>query len=407
MPLLGERLSFWPESRPLICFQGQGSRFEILPISFTEIPFSEFAEKTLMSRPALFNPHCPFQTGFVGLLPYDGQKPRVYRVTRALVSDLHRGTTTLCQEPGALEGNLGLTESELDQFLSHRVPTRHNHHANFTWKSLEEDGVYISKVKSCIEDIRSGRYYQINLLRYYQLRGSLTMAHWRSLLASRGGSFSCLFEFPDYRLVSFSPERFVQIIPIDDELQISAFPIKGTAARDDDPAKDQENKARLSESSKDLAELHMIVDLMRNDLARVANPGTVEVVSSHLGVTHKYVHHLQAEVRAYLKPDLKLSSLINAVCPGGSITGAPKIEVMAAIQEYEGRQRNFFMGNAFVSDLSGYFDSSILIRTACALKKTPTSDFCWEFAAGSGIVIKSDPQTEKLEVDAKLRVVLP
>jgi para-aminobenzoate synthetase component 1 len=92
--------------------------------------------------------------------------------------------------------------------------------------------------------------------------------------------------------------------------------------------------------------------------------------------------------------------LVAAACPGGSITGAPKAEVQAAIRAYEGRPRGYFMGNAFYLDDGGAFDSSILIRTLVR-----QGDFAYAFAAGSGIVIKSDPETERREIAAKCGVL--
>ena len=144
----------------------------------------------------------------------------------------------------------------------------------------------------------------------------------------------------------------------------------------------------------------MIVDLMRNDLARIARRGTVSVPVPGRLVSAPTIHHLEAVVTARLAPGLTLGAFLAAVCPGGSITGAPKREVMTAIRAAEGRPRGYFMGHAFYLDDGGAFDSSILIRT---LVKDGRNAYA--FAAGSGIVTRSDPHRELAEIDAKCRVV--
>jgi para-aminobenzoate synthetase component 1 len=153
-------------------------------------------------------------------------------------------------------------------------------------------------------------------------------------------------------------------------------------------------------SKKNLAELHMIIDLMRNDLNRICIPGTVEVKDANRLVSFVNVHHLVGSVIGQLREGLTVKDLLTALCPGGSITGAPKIEVMLAIREYEQRPRGYFMGHAFMLDDTGTFNSSILIRT---LQKQSGKDY--EFSAGSGIVIHSDPKSERLEIDAKCKVL--
>jgi para-aminobenzoate synthetase component 1 len=144
----------------------------------------------------------------------------------------------------------------------------------------------------------------------------------------------------------------------------------------------------------------MIIDLMRNDLNRICVPGTVKVKDANRLVSFINVHHLVGAVTGQLRDGLKIQDFLTALCPGGSITGAPKIEVIRAIREFEGRPRGFFMGHAFMLDESGTFNSSILIRT---LQKVAGKDY--EFSAGSGIVIHSDPKSERFEIDAKCNVL--
>ncbi|MEZ4741250.1 MAG: chorismate-binding protein [Bdellovibrionota bacterium] len=267
--------------------------------------------------------------------------------------------------------------------------------------SAESDLSYEKKVKTAIEQIRSGRFYQINLLRYYSSLSIPTRQDLVNRIGILGGPFSCLFDLPQFCLASFSPERFVKLKPGNKGVKIITTPIKGTIARGKNSEEDELNKRKLIESRKDQSELNIIVDLMRNDLNIVCLNGSVKVESP--GELHSFskVHHLIAEIKGILRPKISFYELIQSICPGGSITGAPKREVMCAIQEAEQRSRGFFMGNAFYLDDRGYFDSSILIRTLVKDGQKP-----FEYAAGSGIVVNSCPELEAQEINSKCRVVI-
>ena len=144
----------------------------------------------------------------------------------------------------------------------------------------------------------------------------------------------------------------------------------------------------------------MIVDLMRHDLYDASVPRSIRVLHSGRLLTLASVHHLEAELCAKLRVGITIGELLAAVCPGGSITGAPKREVMLAIRAYEGRPRGYFMGHAFYTADGGGFDASILIRTF-----VQREGGVGEFAAGGGLVIGSDPASERREIAAKCRVV--
>ena len=259
---------------------------------------------------------------------------------------------------------------------------------------------YLSMVAGALEDIRSGRFYQINLLRFFRVDGPLGRSELAKRIEHLGGPFSLLFQFPDYTVASLSPERFIEIHPGESYAQIVTQPIKGTARRSEDPTQDRIAATMLENSVKDNAELHIIVDLMRNDLNRICEKGTVAVSSPGKVASFKTIHHLVAEITGHLRAKLNFGEIIASIMPGGSITGAPKVEVMAAIREYEARPRGFFMGSGFYLDDSGHFDSSILIRTLVA--ESPDR---FEYAAGSGIVVDSIPEAEYEEIGHKCRVV--
>lgn len=268
--------------------------------------------------------------------------------------------------------------------------------------STMSDETYLSQVHDVLTHIRKGSFYQLNLLRYFRLEKSWKWPQVCLRINEHGGPMSALFRHGNTAIASFSPERFIDITVHEGVPQIHTWPIKGTAPRFlEDAEKDHVAKNDLLKSEKDLAELHMIVDLMRNDLQQVCLPKTVEVPIKHDVKTFQHVHHLQSHVTGQLRPDITMGKLFAALAPGGSITGAPKLEVMKTIHGLEGRDRGFIMGNAFVMYSDGSLESNILIRTLVSSDGTKT----WEYAAGSGLVIKSDPHQELQEIVAKCRPI--
>jgi para-aminobenzoate synthetase component I len=147
----------------------------------------------------------------------------------------------------------------------------------------------------------------------------------------------------------------------------------------------------------------MIVDLMRNDLARVCAPGTVKVPSLFSLESFANVHHLVSTVTGQLRQGLGATDLLRAAFPPGSITGAPKVQAMKVIAELES-PRGPYCGSLFRLGFDGDFDSSVLIRTAACVE-TPAG---WhvEARAGAGIVADSDPRAERLETEAKIAALL-
>jgi para-aminobenzoate synthetase component 1 len=404
----------WPEDRPLVGLLGTG-RHWIMATRLAEIPFAAAAAQPLAAPEGATHaaasdaPRLPFTTGLVCLVSYDehdaataeaARAPsRAFRVEASLVLDRDTGELWECGAVGPDERALGraVAASATDAAVAACAPP-------LGLSALDGgDAAYLARAAAAIEEIRAGRYYQINLLRYFEARladGSQPGRAWAlRRLASHGGPFAAALELPGLALWSFSPERFVRVRADAGRLRAETRPIKGTMARASGAA-DAASAAALLASRKDRAELHMIVDLMRNDLARVSTPGSVAVPEPTRLDSYVNVHHLSARVTSELRPDLTLGELLAAVCPGGSITGAPKIEVMRAIRAHEGRARRYFMGNLlYRDDRTGALDSSILIRTLVS-EAGPA-----QLAAGGGLVIGSDPEAERREVEAKCRVV--
>lgn len=258
---------------------------------------------------------------------------------------------------------------------------------------------YFEKIGKIKELIRSGRTYQTNLTQTFTARladGIDVESVFRRLRVVHPAPFAAFIKRLDSTVISASPERFFRIAG----RKIEASPIKGTRPRGSTPDLDAALRAQLSESEKDRAENVMIVDLLRNDLGRVSDFGSVRADRLCEVETHPSIFHLVSTISARLRDRCGLADVIHATFPCGSITGAPKISTMRIIDEIEDRPRGLSMGSI------GYFapyglalqgltepraDLSVAIRTMVI------RDGLAEFNTGGGIVIDSDPADEYLE----------
>ncbi|MBI5433841.1 MAG: anthranilate synthase component I family protein [Planctomycetes bacterium] len=197
-------------------------------------------------------------------------------------------------------------------------------------------------------------------------------------------------------LLSCSPELLLEF----DGRVARTRPIKGTIERSGDPEVDRARREELLASEKDLAELVMIVDLERNDLGRVAQPGRVWVEAFPKLASYARVHHLMADVVAEPRPGVDAVELVHALFPGGSISGCPKLAALAWIAELEGEGRGFFCGSMGALDLQGRANLNVLIRT---LQWRPREQGLGEvsFRVGGGITFGSDAAAEDRETLAK------
>jgi para-aminobenzoate synthetase component 1 len=263
---------------------------------------------------------------------------------------------------------------------------------------------YEAAVAQVVERIISGEIFQANIARTW--RGRLvTGAGPFDVLARLAGSspapFAAYLRLPERAVVSNSPERFLSVTAGDD-LVVETRPIKGTRARGADPAEDEALAAELLASAKDRAENLMIVDLMRNDLARVSPPGSVAAPELFKVESFTNVHHLVSTVTSRLAPGMTAADLLRAAFPPGSITGAPKVQAMKVISELEG-PRGPYCGSLLWAGFDGAFDSSVLIRTLALAQDE--AGWRFEAKAGAGIVADSQPAAERMETEDKIAAI--
>jgi para-aminobenzoate synthetase component 1 len=259
----------------------------------------------------------------------------------------------------------------------------------------ETPASYAAKVDRLREEIARGNVYQVNLTRLerWAFEGDLRELA-RRLHAVDPAPFGALVAGPEGTIVCASPERFLRL----DGGALEAWPIKGTAPRHDDPELDEAEAQRLLASDKDRAELTMIVDLLRNDLGRLARLGEVRVDPFPALLRCAAVHHLVATVRAQLPAPVSLRALLAAVFPGGSVTGCPKLAAMALIRELEPAGRGPYCGAlGWLRHDLGRFDLALPIRTAFAGRDELA------FGVGGAVTWDSDPAAEYEETIHKAR----
>jgi para-aminobenzoate synthetase component 1 len=259
-------------------------------------------------------------------------------------------------------------------------------------------------VRRTIDYIEAGDIYQANIT--HRFRATLPeeldrLSLYDALRRRNPATFAAYLAFGDVAILSSSPERFLKVrIEADGSGIVETRPIKGTRPRGHTAAEDAAEAARLLASEKDRAENLMIVDLLRNDLSRVSEIGSVNVPVLWGLESYATVHHLVSVVTAKLERRHDAVDLLRATFPGGSITGAPKIRAMQIIAELEPNRRGPYCGAIGYLSADGAMDTNIVIRTYCLTGRDLS------FQVGGGIVADSDPAAEYEETLDKARALI-
>jgi para-aminobenzoate synthetase component 1 len=256
---------------------------------------------------------------------------------------------------------------------------------------------YLKTIVKAIDYIHAGDCFQVNIAQRLlaELRGS-PLDLYEKLRKRNPAPFAAYFDIGDFVIASASPERFLRV----QDGEVETRPIKGTRPYGRTSADDLAQKRELLASAKDRAENVMIVDLLRNDLGRVCEYGSILVEALCQLETYRYVHHLVSQVRGRLRQGRGPVDLLRAAFPGGSVTGAPKIRAMEIIAELEPTSRGPYCGSLACIGFNGSMDSSILIRTFTIGKG-------WvQFPVGGGIVADSIPEHEYEETMHKAEGLL-
>ena len=257
---------------------------------------------------------------------------------------------------------------------------------------------YFDRIQKIKEWIAQGEVYQINstFALNVSTQGS-AQALYRQLANQHPSAHAAFIEDDEQTVLSFSPELFLQRRGT----MLTTRPMKGTAPRSNDPLEDQRLGQHLQASAKDRAENLMIVDLLRNDLGRIALPGSVVAAPLFSLEAYPSVWTMTSTIQATIAPETSLEQILRALFPCGSITGAPKIAAMKRIQQTEAQPRGLYCGSLGWLAPNGDFSLNVAIRTL--LLKQDGSGL---YHIGGGIVHDSVAQLEWDECHWKARIVI-
>lgn len=406
--------------------QGRFSIFGLEPTDVVEFPFGSHSDwlEALADRigpgdPKFGHPFLPFVGGWVGFIAYEAGPPlesihpsaprdidlpliRFALYDTVALFDHHHQTWWLAGTKDATQTSCFLDRPPLPERLDTledlltAVPTAPSIDLS---RPIAADPLptiprdeYLKRVETAKRYIQAGDIYQVNLTQRFTAQTDAPPVEiYRRLRWTNPAPLSALLVRGDSAVISASPELFIELRG----RRIITRPIKGTRPRVGDDVLDAVRARELLESDKDRAELNMIVDLLRNDLGKVSDFGTVRVESSGDLETHPTVFHRVATIAARLRDGLGWCDLLRAALPGGSITGTPKIRAMQIIDELETTMRSVYCGSIGYIGLDGSCCFNVAIRTML-LDRGRIHLF-----GGGAIVADSDAQDEYDETLAK------
>lgn len=275
-------------------------------------------------------------------------------------------------------------------------PTSDKQELPLSWAMDRE--TYIDAIHQCQEFIRQGESYELCLTNQLRLDASIEgYPYYRALRQASPGPYSAFLNFDKLEVASSSMEKF---LTLDRHGVVTTKPIKGTAKRGSTSEEDQAIIYDLSHEEKTMAENLMIGDLLRNDLGKVCQVGSVQVPHLMAVETYSTLHQLVTTVQGQLTPQYNAIDLVRACFPGGSMTGAPKYRSLELIDQLETQARGIYSGTIGYLSNNGCLDLNIVIRTAVITANKTT------FGMGGAIIALSDPQAEFEEIQVKAQGAL-
>ncbi len=330
-------------------------------------------------------------------VPADQPVAEAVRIPAAIINDhLHNETLLL------VEANVVVLmeklRADLDSVCNGPLRTQKKKTRAITMQP-DPASRYLQQTQRVKRYLYDGDVFQVNLSRKWQANRPQdldTADPYQRLCEQNPAPFAGLMHLQGLTVISSSPERLVRV----KGRRVETRPIAGTRPRHANRAHDQALKSELIAHPKERAEHIMLIDLERNDLGRICQPGSIHVDELMAMESYAHVHHIVSNVRGQLREDITPAQVIRAVFPGGTITGCPKERCMTIIAELEQEARGAYTGSMGYLNLNGDMDLNILIRTI-----TVDADYL-SLRAGAGLVADSDAQKELQETVHKARGML-
>lgn len=278
-------------------------------------------------------------------------------------------------------------------------PTDPSSHYGEKFEALIDKSAYVKKIERLLGELAYGNIYEVNFCQQFRTRSDLFSPYlaYPVLREISPVPFASFLKFKDQFALCASPERFIK----KSGNRLISQPIKGTIKRGQNQADDLKLREKLLNSQKDRRENVMIVDLVRNDLSRVAERGSVKVDELFGVYTFPQVHQLISTVSCELKKDYSFRDVIRATFPMGSMTGAPKIKAMQIIEREESFKRELFSGSIGYIHPNGDFDFNVVIRSLFYSRNSGNLSF----SVGGAITSKSSPTGEYEESILKAKAL--
>jgi para-aminobenzoate synthetase component 1 len=409
--------SFWLDSGPdALSGHSVMGASDSFVFDAPDLPIFDTLREGLAVFDSLVSPGVGFRLGWVGWLGYELRSATMGEaatrrsrhpdaaflfVDRALVFDHASRTMSLLALGESWDGELGewrdtiaRTLSEVRDSAASLEPSGEpipGGRPNVSWRYTDDE--YLAMIAECQEAIHAGEAYQLCLTTEVSIdaRPDPT-ATFLALRASAPAHHGGIVRIGSVALLSASPEQFLAVSPSG---IVETRPIKGTRPRGGDDGDDERLRAELVNSDKERAENLMIVDLMRNDLARVCVTGSVTVPSLLAVESYSHVHQLVSTVRGALRPGLSGVDAVAACFPAGSMTGAPKLSATRILDRLERRPRGIYAGAFGYFGIDGRVDLAMVIRSIVIDENGAT------IGTGGGITALSVPEEELEEVRIK------
>jgi para-aminobenzoate synthetase component 1 len=290
-------------------------------------------------------------------------------------------------------------EDDFEAILKQEVK-EDNHPQNIEIKTVLSRSKYIEKVKDILAHIHRGDIYEMNFCQEFFVENHEfnTIECFKALNRIAQAPFTCYFRHENLFAIGSSPERFLK----KQGCRILSQPIKGTAKRDINPETDELLKRQLKSNPKEISENVMIVDLVRNDLSKIAKKGSVNVDELCGIYSFKQVHQMISTISAELKEDISFSDILEATFPMGSMTGAPKLSAMEIIEDLESTKRGLYSGCIGYITPEFDFDFNVVIRSILHNSKNKYTSLM----VGSAITQASLPELEYEECLVKVKALV-